>query len=69
VLVGSTITAVELSKDRCTLTLSDRHVLEFLKNDSRLPPFGGGSPRTDAFETGEIGDYLVYQKERAMLHT
>jgi hypothetical protein len=71
VLLDCTITDIQLTTDRCILTLADcnsQHTLEFLKNDSRLPPFGGGSPRTDAFETGEIGDYLVYQKEHALLH-
>lgn len=70
VLVGSRIGGVELSDDHCTIEIKKddaRHVIEFLKNDPALPPMGNGEARKDAFSSGVIGNYLVFQHEQGVL--
>ncbi len=70
-LPGCRIEAVDLGDEACRIAISGEsgpHRIELLRNDPGLPPFGGGSPRTDAFETGVIGDTLVLHPEGTMLH-
>jgi hypothetical protein len=72
VIVGSVITSVHLKADRCSIKLNKlgvEHTLEFVKNDSRLAPFGNGQPREDAFTSGTIGDCFVLQAPNGMLYT
>lgn len=69
-LLGARIDAAEVANDYMHLTISHggrSHVLEYVKNDARLPPMGGGGPRTPAYEEGTIADYLVFQPENAVL--
>jgi hypothetical protein len=71
VIVGSVITAVLLEADRCVITLNKsgvQHGLEYVKNDSRLAPFGNGQPRKDAVTSGTIGDYLIVQAPNGVLY-
>jgi hypothetical protein len=70
VLMGARIEAAELVDDHLRMTLSQggrSHVLECVRNDPRLPPFGGGGPREPAYKEGVIADYLVFQPENAVL--
>ncbi|MCA9902706.1 MAG: hypothetical protein KC547_02520 [Anaerolineae bacterium] len=70
VLIGCQIESVELTQDHFALRLnkeSQSHLLEFVKNDPRLPDHGGGEPRRDAFKVGVIGDYIVFQHKNAIL--
>lgn len=68
-LRGTAIESVKLDNLRCVLTLTNQdetHQLEFLADDPRLPPADNGKPRTSKIDTC-IGDYLVFQNERATL--
>jgi hypothetical protein len=70
-LVGGLIDAIQVRDEVCTVTVTqknDAHIIEFLKNDSRLPPHGNESPRQDAFDTGKIADYMLFQIEKGVLH-
>ncbi len=70
-LLGSRIVKIELHDSKFLLeaTKGEKvHQIEFLKNDARLPPLGGGGPRKDAFKSGVIGQYLVFQNKNAVLH-
>lgn len=71
VLIGLTVKSIRLEDQRMEMVLSGKdrdHVLEFVKNDSRLAPQNNGLRASDAFKTGVIGDYLLFQLERAVLH-
>jgi hypothetical protein len=70
-LIGCKISEIDLGETKCTLTVTKeslKHTIEFFKNDPRLPPMGNGEARYDAFKTGVIGDYIVFQKENAVLY-
>jgi hypothetical protein len=71
VILSSVITNVYLEVDRCSITLQQsgvEHMLEFVKNDTRLAPFGNGQPREDAFTSGTIGDCLIVQVPNGVLY-
>lgn len=72
VLIGCRIDRVELNQRRLALHLrkgEETHLLEFLANDERLPLFGNGDARKDAFESGVISDYILFQHPDAVLWT
>lgn len=64
------ITAVDLTDDRFTLQFEkdgQGHVVEFVKNDPRLAPYWNGIPLRDAFDTGIIREWFVFQEPGAVL--
>ncbi len=70
ILRDSEITAVDLTDDRFTLQFEkdgQRHVIVFVKNDSRLAPYWNGIPLRDAFDTGIIRERFVFQEPGAVL--
>jgi len=68
VLNGCEITGCMLAEHGCILNLekgSVTHVLEFMRQDGRIPP-NCGEART-AYENGTITDYLMFQHKDAWL--
>lgn len=71
VVVGSMITHVSLSHTVFVLHLAkdeQNHRMVFYRNHDALPPLGSGTPRDNAFTEGTIGEYLVFNREHAVLH-
>lgn len=71
ILLDGQIVGIDLDNDKCVISVSNggkEHIIEFLKNDPRLPPQGNREPRRDAFASKPISQYLVIQKEKAVLY-
>lgn len=70
VLIGCRIEKIDLTPDSCVVHLlgdHQKHRLEFVKNDGRLPRQGNGDLRKNAFDDKSISEYLVFQREDAVL--
>ena len=68
-LIGCAIADCSLAEHRCTLQLQkdgQTHLLEFVRQDERIPPNHNKEPRL-TYEDGEIADYLMYQHKNAWL--
>ena len=68
VLNGCEITGCTLTEHGCILNLEKggvTHVLEFVRQDGRIPP--NGSEARSAYESGSIADYLMFQHKDAWL--
>ena len=68
VLNGCEITGCTLIEHGCVLNLEKggaTHVLEFVRQDGRIPP--NGSEARSAYESGSIADYLMFQHKDAWL--
>lgn len=68
VLNGCEITGCTFAEHGCTLSLEKggaTHVLEFVRQDGRIPPNCGEA--RSAYESGTITDYLMFQHKDAWL--
>jgi len=70
ILVGAEIVNIEVTRNRLVLHLlngGQQHKMEMLQNDPRLPQQGNGEPRRDAFSSGSISEYILFQHPDAVL--
>jgi hypothetical protein len=70
IIQNAVIESVELTANKCTLHLSKNnktHLMEFCDTDPRLAPWGGNEKTKESQLTQEIGNYLLFQHERAIL--
>ncbi|MDQ8739090.1 hypothetical protein [Paenibacillus sp. LHD-38] len=71
ILNGSTIIGVDLTDSQLTIEILSKeakHILNFYKYNKKLPPHGNGEARIQAFNEGNLGSYIVFCNEDAVLH-
>lgn len=71
VVVGSTITHASLSDSVLVLHLAkdeQNHRMIFYRNHDALLPLGNSTLSKDAFTEEAIGEYLVFNREHAVLY-
>jgi hypothetical protein len=71
IIVGSIITQAKLFDCEFILEITKNNIkynIVYYKNNPQLPPLGNGEVRKDAFVTGNIGDYILFNNKNAVLH-
>jgi len=72
IIIGAEITNIDVLPDKLTLILTkndQEHLMEFVRNDPRLCKMGNGEPRVNAFNSGVISEYILFQHPNAVLWT
>lgn len=70
VLIDSKIMHCDITDDQFLVHIQQQrqdHLIEFVKNDDRLPKLGGGTDREDAFFNSSISEYILFKHSNAVL--
>ncbi len=71
-IIGAEIINIDVMPKKLTLTLTknnEEHLMEFVQNDPRLCKLHNGKDLPDAFEAGEISEYILFKHPHARFWT